>query len=215
MESIDCNVKPNLVWQRLPHESHETAVTTATSSSNDNSSDRRGPFIARPSWPWVVVAVEVQQASDRQNTDVGEDHGKVQQNAYALEMQNRQHRTHAFTFQITGKSARIFRWDRAGYVVSRQIDLKTESQHLLNCIYRLACGGPISQGIDPTAVPASKSEMDKLKSYRSNNQYLMEYWQRMTHPESLLHYPIHKVSTSSTFPHSYVHLKLIGCIDRM
>jgi hypothetical protein len=128
-------------------------------------------------------------------TDAGKK-ARVQQDVYALEMQNRQHRTHAFTLYIAGKSARIFRWDRAGCIVSTPINLISDPQHLLNCIYRLATGGRTAQGFDPTAQLVSKADIEKLRAYNPTNRYLQAYREYILHPDSLRHYPIHKVCIS-------------------
>ena len=118
---------------------------------------------------------------------------KIQQDSYALEIQNRQHRTHAFTIYLVGKSARIFRWDRAGCIVSKPIDLVKQPEHILNFIYRLSCGGRTMQGIDPTATLASRDEITRLQEYNPDDRRLRQYRDYMIHPESLIDYPIHKV----------------------
>jgi hypothetical protein len=208
IESAEYDTKPDLLWQRLSPNLYKIPVDPDFHANAKVSKERR-PYVAQPAWPWVVLAAEVKRMEGESGFHFSTEgflresivgiQARVQQNIYALEIQNRQHRTHAFTFLIAGKYARLFRWDRAGCLVSKPINLMSEPQHLLNFIYRLSRGGRTMQGFDPTATLASKAEIDQLRAYKPANWYLQGYRALMLHPESMELFPIHKVCSYTLY----------------
>lgn len=63
----------------------------------------------------------------------------------------RQHRQFVFFVHIYRTTARLMRFDRVGVVVSKPIDLKTESHQLYKFFFRLRNASDTQLGLDPTA----------------------------------------------------------------
>ena len=180
----------------------------------------RMEHIARVSWPWMVTAFEVKRfdyeagyhftTPGLKRTSKEGRKARAQFIKYAKEIQARQHRTHTFTFYISGMQARVFRWDRAGVIVSRPINLKTDYEEFLNCIFRLANLSREEQGYDSTATLACPSEVAKLKKYKTDNRFLRKYKKFMLNAQS--HFPIYKVRRPN-FPPAC--RSKSGCVDNL
>lgn len=167
-------------------------------------SDARKPFVARCAWGWMMVFVECKWPDDK-NAAFGfsDDReflpsewkaqlARAQVSKYASEIQGRQHRTHLISVYISGRRARLKRWDRAGCYVSEWIDLKTDYVKFANFVYRLGRLNSEQIGYDPTAVLATAADIKKIRDYKSPIRDLMEYRNHMLC--STYEFPIHKVS---------------------
>lgn len=81
------------------------------------------------------------------------------QNAhYAHVVQTLQFRTCVFSLTISGKTARILRWDRSGVLVTRSFDYKASPKTLIDFVWRFVNATPIQQGFDTTANSADSSD---------------------------------------------------------
>ena len=77
-----------------------------------------------------------------------------QQVAYATEIFARQHRSCVFSISLSGSHARFIRWDRAGCVVSRSFDTRTEPGLLCEFLARFSQTDSRGRGHDITVEPA-------------------------------------------------------------
>jgi hypothetical protein len=78
---------------------------------------------------------------------------------YSTVLQTYQFRTWVFSIGIFGNVARLFRWDRAGAIVSEPISF-TDRQNcdLEEFLYRFDKMTPVQRGFDPTVVDATQEE---------------------------------------------------------
>ena len=161
----------------------------------------RRPYIARAAWAWMVSVGEVKTAEKHagylfesgglfNNSDEGK-RARAQFAKYAAEIMTRQHRTHLFTFYISGTYARLFYWDRSGCVVTTPIDLVRDPRPFYLFIFRLVHGKPDIQGYDPSVVDASAAEIDAWRRYSTTNKYLQKYRDRALEDESK--FPVYRV----------------------
>jgi len=82
-----------------------------------------------------------------------------QMTLYSTRMQMYQFRTCVFSVGIFGKVARLFRWDRAGAIVSAPIDYSAEDNHeLAEFFYRFDLMDSARRGWDPTVCDATPEE---------------------------------------------------------
>ncbi|KAH7906586.1 hypothetical protein BJ138DRAFT_1071530 [Hygrophoropsis aurantiaca] len=77
---------------------------------------------------------------------------------YAAETSAKQHRTHLFSASITGKFARLFRWDRSGTAVSERFDYREQPALLLDFFRRYSRMSRTARGYDPTVRLATPEE---------------------------------------------------------
>ncbi|KAI1793362.1 hypothetical protein LXA43DRAFT_885991 [Ganoderma leucocontextum] len=77
-----------------------------------------------------------------------------QQVAYATEIFARQHRVCVFSISMSGSHARFIRWDRAGCVVSRSFDTRTDPGILCEFLARFSQTDNAGRGHDVTVEPA-------------------------------------------------------------
>lgn len=79
---------------------------------------------------------------------------------YASEVCARQHRTFCFSMMVIGSRIRIFRWDRAGVIVTKALNYKKCPKLLCEFLWRFHLANPIQRGFDPTVTVASRTEED-------------------------------------------------------
>ncbi|KAH7903939.1 hypothetical protein BJ138DRAFT_975477, partial [Hygrophoropsis aurantiaca] len=77
---------------------------------------------------------------------------------YAAETSAKQHRTHVFSASITGKFARLFRWDRSGTAVTKRFDYREQPALLLDFFRRYSRMSRTARGYDPTVRLATPEE---------------------------------------------------------
>ncbi|KAH7906620.1 hypothetical protein BJ138DRAFT_1093898 [Hygrophoropsis aurantiaca] len=77
---------------------------------------------------------------------------------YAAETSAKQHRTHVFSASITGKFARLFRWDRSGTAVTERFDYRERPALLLDFFRRYSRMSRTARGYDPTVRFATPAE---------------------------------------------------------
>lgn len=83
--------------------------------------------------------------------------------SYAAEVCARQHRTHCFSISIYGTTARFFRWDRAGVIVSREFDIRKQPEILCRFAWRYSHATDAQRGFDTTVTKATQQEELKFK----------------------------------------------------
>ncbi|KAH9889372.1 hypothetical protein C8Q73DRAFT_707317 [Cubamyces lactineus] len=85
--------------------------------------------------------------------------GHLGQNvAYATDMCARQHRRFCFSVSVSGCSARLIRWDRAGAIVSEAFDYVSNPELLCEFFWRFAHLTDEERGYDMTVQPATSAE---------------------------------------------------------
>ncbi|KAL5499274.1 hypothetical protein ACEPAH_1792 [Sanghuangporus vaninii] len=84
--------------------------------------------------------------------------------AYAVEACLRQHRVFYFSVLVIGTRARIFRWDRAGAIVTKAFDYRDHPELLCEFLWRFHLANPVQRGFDPTVSVASQTEEDLFRN---------------------------------------------------
>ena len=78
---------------------------------------------------------------------------------YSTRIQMHQFRTCIFSVGIFGEVARLFRWDRAGAIVSEPIKYRAaDNRELAEFFYRFNLMTPAQRGCDPTVRDATATE---------------------------------------------------------
>lgn len=90
-------------------------------------------------------------------------HNIGQITSYAVEICARQHRTHCFSICIYGTGVRLFRWDRAGVIVSDEFDLHENPELLCLFAWRYSHATDAQRGFDMTVTKATCEEELKFK----------------------------------------------------
>ncbi|KAH9849520.1 hypothetical protein C2E23DRAFT_737111 [Lenzites betulinus] len=78
--------------------------------------------------------------------------------AFATEVLARQNRTFLFTVSVFGTRARLFRWDRAGCIVTEAFNIRDNPDILLDFMWRFSQASPAERGHDPTVAVATPGE---------------------------------------------------------
>ncbi|KAI0359797.1 hypothetical protein OH77DRAFT_1517405 [Trametes cingulata] len=78
--------------------------------------------------------------------------------SYAAEIFARQHRVFLFSISMSASSARLFRWDRSGVVVTRSFDIRRQPELLCDFLARFACASDAQRGHDLTVRMAAPEE---------------------------------------------------------
>lgn len=76
----------------------------------------------------------------------------------AVEACLRQHRVFYFSVLVVCSRVRLFRWDRAGAIVTRAFDIRDEPELLCEFLWRFHLADPVQRGFDPSVSAASKAE---------------------------------------------------------
>ena len=79
---------------------------------------------------------------------------------YTGELCARQFRTHCFSVSIYGTQVRLFRWDRAGVIISEAFDILKNPELLCLFMWRYANATDAQRGYDTSVTRASKEEED-------------------------------------------------------
>ncbi|EPS95080.1 hypothetical protein FOMPIDRAFT_1133186, partial [Fomitopsis schrenkii] len=85
---------------------------------------------------------------------------------YVLEVFKRQHRLHLLTLYVFAGQARIIRWDRAGAIISTPFDFEKDPALLYRVIWRYAAMTRVQRGHDPSAVLATKDEIEEMRAFQ-------------------------------------------------
>lgn len=89
---------------------------------------------------------------------IAQSHNIGQITYYATETCARQHRTHCFSISICGTKTRLFRWDRAGVIVSGAFDLHANPELLCRFLWRYSHATDAQRGFDMTVTKATREE---------------------------------------------------------
>ncbi|KAI0350370.1 hypothetical protein OH77DRAFT_1431108 [Trametes cingulata] len=89
--------------------------------------------------------------------------------SYATEILARQQRVFLFSISMAGSSARIFRWDRSGLIVTRSFDIREQPELMCDFFSRFAFATDAHRGHDETVEMATAEEevlfRDKVTQY--------------------------------------------------
>ena len=110
-------------------------------------------------------AFENREYQNRKDVDPGKVEKRVlgQCVGHAIEAWSRQFRVFYFSVLVVGSRARLFRWDRAGAIVTEAFDLRSQPGLLCEFLWRFHLANPVQRGLDPTVVVASRAEEDLFK----------------------------------------------------
>ncbi|KAL1950100.1 hypothetical protein VTO73DRAFT_5222 [Trametes versicolor] len=75
--------------------------------------------------------------------------------AFIVEIFARQHRNHCHSISMAGSQARLYRWDRAGCVVSEAFDIREHPEPLCEFLWRFSQTSDSLRGHDCTVIPAT------------------------------------------------------------
>ncbi|KAI0712050.1 hypothetical protein C8Q76DRAFT_796938 [Earliella scabrosa] len=78
--------------------------------------------------------------------------------SYVTELFARQLRVFVFTVAMSGSCARLFRWDRAGCIVTESFDIRSHPQFFCDFFWRFALTSDAGRGHDTTVCVASVEE---------------------------------------------------------
>lgn len=100
------------------------------------------------------------------DSDVGKQKKKAlgQAVSYAGEACARQHRIFYISILIIGTKARLFRWDRAGTIVTRAFDYRQNPRPLCQYLWRFSHADMVERGFDSTVTVAIESEIRLFES---------------------------------------------------
>ncbi|EIW59668.1 uncharacterized protein TRAVEDRAFT_71650 [Trametes versicolor FP-101664 SS1] len=89
--------------------------------------------------------------------------------AFIVEIFARQHRNHCHSISVAGSRARLYRWDRAGCIVSEAFDIREHPEILCEFLWRFSRTTDAMRGHDRTVMPATlEMELrfrDAIKDY--------------------------------------------------
>ena len=77
---------------------------------------------------------------------------------YVAEILGRQHRAFLFSISTSGSSARLFRWDRAGCIVTESFDIREQPELLCEFLWRFSQTSDAGRGHDVTVEVATPEE---------------------------------------------------------
>ena len=93
--------------------------------------------------------------------------------AYVTEVFARQIRVFYFSISLSGSRARLFRWDRAGCVLSESFDIRQQPKLLCEFLWRFSQASDASRGHDVTvevALPAEETLFRTLIEQETSDQ---------------------------------------------
>ncbi|KAI9059517.1 hypothetical protein FKP32DRAFT_1606062 [Trametes sanguinea] len=112
----------------------------------------------RASWPFALGDTNPFSSGDK---EIGKALG--QNAAYAIEIFARQHRGFLLSVSVSGRNARLIRWDRAGLIVSQAFEYTTFPQYLCEFFWRFAHLSDAQRGYDLSVSTATKKEEDYFR----------------------------------------------------
>lgn len=150
-----------------------------------------------------VIEVKVSEGDDPfergpEDWTKGSQSSRVQIMEYVAEIFLRQHREFVYTVIITGKRARLMRWDRCGVIVTDAFDHTSDPGPLVNFFHFLATSSRAEQGCDTSMTLATKAQVDEVKAYKEelkdggNHPYHVSFLENMLADDRL--YPMYQVS---------------------
>ncbi|PCH36481.1 hypothetical protein WOLCODRAFT_146288 [Wolfiporia cocos MD-104 SS10] len=180
----------------------DAAKKAYTLEPKDTRATSERAYLARTSWSYVLIPVEVKAGADG-SAFLWDDQGGFLRDGdgglealgqlvhYAFLTFRYQHRTSLFMVVTCRHRARIIRWDRSSAVVTRPFEFAGDSNALLNFFYKFSKLSDAQRGLDTSAVLATKDEEDTLKQ----SQHLIPEAQRDLFKEITEHgRPIYKIT---------------------
>ena len=117
------------------------------------------PLDAQPNWRFTVDTWNREESIKLRASTLG------QVAHYAHVVQTRQFRTCVFSLTISGRMARIMRWDRSGVLVTEAFDYKASPRTLVDFVWRFTKAASAELiGSDPTA--QSIDSVTDLRTFR-------------------------------------------------
>ena len=176
----DSDRAPDLALYPKGNVSRKAMDAYRVDPKESSASAARKPWLARTAWPWIMLPIQVKvkrpgfvfEEDPRilRNLARGGDEARSQHATQAAEIFLRQHRTHVFSLYIYRDRARIFRWDRAGILVTGAFNIAKEPQKLLNFFYRLGRLSRKQLGFSTSAKVAKARDIEYLETYTSDNK---------------------------------------------
>lgn len=213
-EDTVSDMRPDLVL--YPTDSPFEEAWTLDAEKVEKAAEERRPYAARCAWAHMTLIVEVKRTegdagfcfSDKgflRDSDVGRT-ARAQFSTYDAEALLRQQRTHLFMIYITNDWARLFRFDRAGYVASEAFNIFEKPHFLNNFIWRFVQQTPQQMGYDETVTFASDDEIELVRKYQPTGPgHLFLHMYRKVMLERPKIYPIYKVRLSLCPPLAHAH----------
>ncbi|EKM52418.1 uncharacterized protein PHACADRAFT_198473 [Phanerochaete carnosa HHB-10118-sp] len=205
-ESGDVDMRPD-VASYYSGTGHKLSTQAYKHKTSGKSTD-----VARCAWAWMLSFIEVKPTSKEAGFWFPPDHSpwtgpsmpllvddekalgsRAQFFKYATELMVRQHRTHLFAVYVAGSWARLFRFDRAGCIVTEPISLLHDGLSFQNFHFRLLRSSREVQGYDTTVKLANSADIKILKANEPDNEHLKKHWQTLTNEENYRRYPVYKV----------------------
>lgn len=205
-ESSDVDFKSDMALY-----STDSAAQEAYSRDVENES----PDVARCAWAWMLCPIEVkcgdEDAGYGFDVPVSPGPGKkrtipflretpksrearAQFVKYCVEIMLRQHRTHVFAIYIADSSARFFRFDRAGCIASKPINMRDDFMHFRNLLFRLVNLPPAELGFDDTVMLADAAALRALRAHRPKAPKILKQYYNDYFNSDTIRYPIYKVT---------------------
>ena len=109
----------------------------------------------RSIWKFVL---NFEDRNDEEKQEM--ERGLGQSATYAAEVFARQHRHCCYSMTLSGSTARLLRWDRAGAIVSEAFDIRSDSGalHLCQFLWCFANMGDAGRGYDLTVMTSTATE---------------------------------------------------------
>ncbi|KZT08075.1 uncharacterized protein LAESUDRAFT_757773 [Laetiporus sulphureus 93-53] len=199
--------KPDvIIYPDFPRASKDYDITDETRVKSVSSDERR-PYLARTSWRWAIVPIEIKVDNSKAPYDFAatytnfirgslasmESRGQILE--YANAIMNHQHRQHVFLLVVCRSRARVLRVDHVGIVVSQPFDIFGKKSFFYVFFYRLARMTPQQQGFDPTARLADEADIGKMKDAVGS---LSEYHAKCLKKAMNDDYPIYKITFNAS-----------------
>ncbi|EPS95907.1 hypothetical protein FOMPIDRAFT_100056 [Fomitopsis schrenkii] len=139
--------------QELGHDSNENSSSPLSSEQQRGATNKAKKPRKRP----PVVLLPTGNAAQQSLGQIAE---------YVAKAFRRQHRLHFFTLYVFAGQARIIRWDHAGAIISTPFDFAQDPALLYQVIWRYASMTRVQRGYDPSAVLATKEEIEEMRAFQ-------------------------------------------------
>lgn len=196
----DVCLYPKKKFSRAASDAYMHEVDTLKSKADPS----RHPHMARTAFGWAALPVEAKTKNSGFNCNPKTPESlrnlskegppaRVQHATQVAEILLRQHRTHVFSIYVYRNCARIFRWDRAGVMVTNPINLVQEPEKLLNFVHRFAKLSHAQMGYDTSAELAKEPDIEALRKYKEATDNTDEKKNIEEILKDLMNYPLYKV----------------------
>ncbi|OBZ74005.1 hypothetical protein A0H81_06517 [Grifola frondosa] len=168
-------------------------------------------YVAKPSWAWVDIPIEVKHNlktapfSQKEKEDWLPNNDEARKSRgqladYTRQILAHQHRQFFFMIIFIRDHARLVRWDRVGAIVSKPFNYVKSPNILGRFVYQYANMTAAQRGFDPTAILATAEEIEILRSYVESVTNISDYVESYLKDVLRLHvhgWPIYKIELIS------------------